>query len=65
MLDVIRAAEDVAGRAVPYDVVDRRPGDPVTTFADPSLAHELLGWSAESALYEIVRTASDWHARRV
>ena len=65
VLDVIRAAEDVAGRAVPYDVVDRRPGDPVTTFADPSLAHELLGWSAESALYEIVRTAFDWHARRV
>ncbi len=65
VLDVIRAAEDVAGRAVPYDVVGRRPGDPVATFADPSLAHELLGWSAESALDEIVRTAFDWHARRV
>lgn len=65
VLDVIRAAEDVAGRAVPYDVVDRRPGDAVTTCADPSLAHELLGWSAESALDEIVRTAFDWHARRV
>ncbi len=36
VLDVIRAAERVSGRPVPYDVVDRRPGDPVSTYADPT-----------------------------
>ena len=65
VFDVIRATERVSGRDVPYDVVGRRPGDPTATFADPTRARELLGWSAERGLDEIVQTAFDWHLSHV
>ena len=48
VLDVIRATERLTGRAVPYDIVDRRAGDPVATFADPTFAEQTLGWRAEA-----------------
>jgi UDP-glucose-4-epimerase GalE len=61
VFDVIRATEAVSGRPVPHDVVGRRAGDPVATFADPARARDLLGWTAERGLDEIVRSAYDWH----
>jgi UDP-glucose-4-epimerase GalE len=62
VFDVIRATEAAAGRAVPHDVVARRAGDPVSTFADPTRARELLGWTAQFGLDDIVRSAYAWHA---
>jgi UDP-glucose-4-epimerase GalE len=61
VLDVVQAAERVSGRPVPYDVVDRRPGDPVATFADPRRASGTLKWTARYGLDEIVETAWNWH----
>ena len=43
VLDVINATNEITGLRVPYDVVDRRPGDPVTTYADPVFAGATLG----------------------
>jgi UDP-glucose-4-epimerase GalE len=65
VLDVIRATERISGRAVPYDIVDRRPGDPVATFADPSFAETTLGWRARFGLDEIIETAYAWHRSQV
>merc|ERR1712238_513739 len=31
---------------IPYQIVDRRAGDVATMYADPTLAHTLLGWKA-------------------
>jgi UDP-glucose 4-epimerase len=61
VLDVIRATEQVCGRPVPHDIVERRAGDPVATFADPHRARGVLGWTAERGLDEIVQTAYAWH----
>ena len=65
VLDVIRATEAVAGTPVPYDIVARRAGDPVATFAEPSFAEQTLGWKAQYGLDEIVRTAYAWHRSQV
>ena len=65
VFDVIRAAEAAAGRAVPHDVVARRAGDPVSTFADPTHARELLGWTAQLGLDDIVRSAYAWHSSQL
>jgi UDP-arabinose 4-epimerase len=63
--EVIRAAEAVSGKPVPYRETARRPGDPPVLVADPSLAAELLGWRAQiSDLDTIVRTALAWHESR-
>jgi UDP-glucose-4-epimerase GalE len=61
VLDVIRAVERVSGASVPHKIVDRRPGDPVSTYADPEFAERTLGWSAQHDLDTIVETAFDWH----
>ena len=61
VLDVIEATARVSGRPVPYDVVARRPGDPVSTFADPTFAEQTLGWRAQYGLDEIIETAFAWH----
>ena len=61
VLEVIDAIERVSGVPVPHEIVDRRAGDPVSTFADPALAAERLGWRAEYGLDEIIQTAYDWH----
>ncbi|NND73444.1 MAG: UDP-glucose 4-epimerase GalE [Ilumatobacter sp.] len=65
VFEVIRATERVAGQAVPYDVVDRRLGDPVATYAAPEHAEQTLGWSARYGLDEIVRSAYEWHRSQV
>ena len=44
VLDLVRAFEAASGRAVPYKVVPRRPGDAASCYADPAKALSLLGW---------------------
>lgn len=56
VLEMVRAYERASGRAVPYRIVDRRPGDVAECYADPGLARELLGWQAE---YGIDRMCAD------
>jgi UDP-glucose-4-epimerase GalE len=62
VLDVIRATERITGRTVPYELAERRAGDPVATYADPTLIHETLGWSATKTLDDIIATAWRWHS---
>jgi UDP-glucose 4-epimerase len=47
VLEMVRAFEQASGRKIPYQIVDRRPGDIAKCFADPSLARTELGWTAE------------------
>ncbi len=61
VLDVINTTAEISGLAVPYEIVDRRAGDPVATYADPTFAEATLGWRAQYGLDEIVRTAYEWH----
>ncbi len=65
VLEVLHAIEGVAGRPVPHTLAPRRAGDPVSTFADPTRAEQVLGWRAQYGLHEIVRTAYAWHAAQV
>lgn len=65
VFDVIETAARVAGSDVPYELVGRRAGDPVATFADPTLAESTLGWKAKYDLDEIVDSANRWHRSQV
>jgi len=60
VLEVIQAAEAVTGRPVRRQFGPRRAGDPPVLVADPSLAHQVLGWKATRALPEIVSSAWKW-----
>jgi len=48
--DVLAAAEAAADKPIPHRVVERRPGDGDISFADPSRAHDQLGWKAQRTL---------------
>jgi UDP-glucose 4-epimerase len=50
VLELVQAFERASGRAIPYDIVSRRPGDIDACYADPSLARDLLGWQARRDL---------------
>ncbi|MGZ5514450.1 MAG: UDP-glucose 4-epimerase GalE [Candidatus Aminicenantales bacterium] len=62
VLDVIRTAEKVTGRPVPYDLGPRRQGDVAVLLASKAKAGRVLGWKPGlSSLETIVRSAWNWH----
>ena len=45
--EMVEAARRITGKAIPAEVVERRPGDPSNLYATSKLAHEKLGWYAK------------------
>jgi UDP-glucose-4-epimerase GalE len=63
--EVIRAVEQVTGKAVPVKEGPRRPGDPPVLVASPDKVRKELGWRPRyTDLTEIVATAWNWHRTR-
>lgn len=60
VLEMVRAFEKISGRKVPYRIVDRRPGDIATCYADPSHASALLGWKATRGLEQMCADGWRW-----
>jgi len=62
--EVIKAAEKVTGRPVPYDVGPRRQGDVAVLLASKEKAEKSLGWKPRLASLEtIIETAWNWHRK--
>ena len=62
--EVIAAVESVTGKAVPYDLVERRPGDPPSLVADYTKAAQVLGWQPKFDLRQTVESAYNWELKR-
>ena len=62
VLDMVREFEKASSRKVRYQIVDRRPGDIATCYADPAYAVEKLGWSAEYELDEMCEDTWRWQS---
>ena len=62
VLDVVKAFAEASGRDIPYEIVDRRPGDIATCYADPKVANEELGWSAERGIKEMCEDSWRWQS---
>jgi UDP-glucose 4-epimerase len=62
VLEVVRAYEAASGRAVPYEVVPRRPGDVAACWADPTRAQQLLGWRARHDLQRMCADSWRWQS---
>ena len=62
VLDVVKAFAEASGREIPYEIVDRRPGDIATCYADPKLANEELGWTAERGIKEMCEDSWRWQS---
>ena len=63
VLELVRAFEHASGHAVPLDIVARRAGDIAACYADPTLAHQTLGWQATRDLDAMC--ADSWRWQRL
>jgi len=62
VLEVIKAAEKVTGKKVPYAVGPRRAGDPAVLVASAERVKAELGWRPRyGSLEKIIETAWHWH----
>ena len=62
VLEVVSAFETASGKAIPYVIANRRPGDAASTVADPGLARARLGWSTQRTLAEMCRDSWAWQS---
>ncbi len=63
VLEMVKAFENGSGKAVPYEIVERRPGDIAECWADPSKAKEVLGWQANKGLDEMIADTWRWQSQ--
>ncbi len=63
VLDMIKAFKKVSGKDIPYQIVDRRPGDIATCYADPAYARRILGWKAQFGLEEMCQDTWRWQSK--
>ena len=63
VLDMVHAFIDINRVPVPYQIVERRPGDIATCYADPAKSEKLLGWKAEHTLSDMCRDSWNWQSK--
>ena len=63
VLEVVKAFEKVTGLKLNYKIVDRRPGDVVSVYADTQKANKILGWKAEKTMEEALASAWKWEQK--
>ena len=63
VIDMVKAFERASGEDIPYKIVDRRPGDIATCYADPAYAEKKLGWKAECELDEMCEDTWRWQSQ--
>ncbi|MDE0701990.1 MAG: UDP-glucose 4-epimerase GalE [Acidimicrobiaceae bacterium] len=63
VLELIEAARRATDRPIPYEIVERRPGDIAKTWAATDLAREFLGWQAKRDIDDMMRDHWRWHSR--
>ena len=60
VLDVVQAFENANSLTIPYEIVERRPGDIAIGYADPTKAKTLFGWESKYTLEDMCRTSWNW-----
>ena len=57
VLQLVQAFEEVSNIKIPYEIVDRRPGDIAECYADASKAEKELEWKAGRGINDMCRDA--------
>ena len=60
VLEMVTAFSQASGRPVPYEIVERRPGDVASCYADPTHANAVLGWEAQRGIEEMCEDHWRW-----
>lgn len=62
VLELVQAFEKVNGVPVPYKIVERRPGDVATCYANADKALEELNWKTEKSIEDMCRDTWNWQS---
>ena len=62
VLEMVSAFEKASAKTIPFRVVERRPGDIATSYADPTKAAKELGWSATRGIDEMCAHTWNWQS---
>jgi UDP-glucose 4-epimerase len=60
VLEIVEAFRNVSGCEIPYEIVDRRPGDIAACFADTTLAETELGFYAQKGILDMCEDSWRW-----
>ena len=60
VLEVVRGFEQATGLTIPFEVVERRPGDVPKLEGCPQKASAVLGWTARRNLEAMCRDGWAW-----
>ena len=63
VLDMVKAFRTVNNVELPYQIVERRPGDIATCYADPAKSAQMLGWKATHSLEDMCRDSWNWQSK--
>ncbi len=63
VLEIVKAFETASGKAVPYEIVARRPGDIAVCYGCPELAKQRLDWQATRNLEQMMLDAWRWQSK--
>lgn len=62
VLQMVKAFEDASGVTIPYEIVERRPGDVRASYANPAKAQAELGWTAKRSVADACADTYRWQA---
>jgi UDP-glucose 4-epimerase len=62
VLQLVKAFEQANGVPVPYNIVERRPGDIAACWADVGLAEKLFGWRAQRTVEQMCKDGWRWQS---
>ncbi len=63
VLEMVNAFEKASGQKVPYQITPRRSGDVASCYADPKLAADELGWTAQKGLTDMCEDSWRWQSQ--
>ena len=63
VLDVVKAFEKASGVTINYEIVERRPGDVASLYADTEKAKKELGFVAQKGIDEMCKDAWNWQSK--
>lgn len=54
----------VTKKEIPFEIAQKRAGDPAVLIADNKKAKEILGWNPEKTLYDSIKSAYMWELKQ-
>ena len=63
VLEMVEAFKKATGKDIPYEIVDRRPGDIAQCYADPKKAQDELNWKSKRDIEKMCIDGWKWQSQ--